>query len=95
MTSRIDCEFEVLKNAGFVGTIFDMEMAWLNANGGTGATIADAWAAFLTARGIPGPGASLDRRLAWLKSYPPPVESRGTFIDAWKWFWCVRGSATP
>ena len=94
MPTRIDCEYEVLKAAGYPGTISEKELAWLKANGAVTKNLLDAWSEFLTARGFT-VGTVPDRQRAWLLAYVPPPEVGQGLTDLFKWFWCVRASATP
>jgi len=90
--ARIDCEYEVLKAAGYPGTISEKELAWLRANGAVSKTIPDAWNEFLTAQGQPATGTLIDRRHNWLLGMigvDPGIGS--TWLDLWKAFWCEFG----
>ena len=92
MPTRIDCEYEVLKAAGYPGTISEKELAWLKANGAVSGNVMDAWNEFLTAQGQPTPGTLIDRRRNWLLGLIGVDPAIGeAWIDLWKAFWCQFG----
>ena len=94
MPTRIDCELQVLR-AIFgepQGSLADLELRWLQANGATARSLVDAWREFLSDKGFVGP--RLDAQRAWLASITPPTIPRTT-LDLWKHFWCEMGGVIP
>lgn len=49
MPTTIDLKFAALRGLGYTGSMTDMELQWLQANGATSDALADAWLEFLAA----------------------------------------------
>lgn len=97
-STKVDCEFTVLRAGGYTGALKDMELQWLQANGATSDDLSDAWEEFLVVQlGVAATGNRMDDEMAYYKS----VISGGdqttygqSLPDLRRTFWC-GGYAPP
>ena len=93
-STKVDCEFNVLRTAGYTGALKDMELAWLKNNGAMSNDLSDAWMEFLTVAGFT-TGSRMDREIAYYLSVIAGGDLQGSALpDLRRVYWC-GGYAPP
>lgn len=89
MSTLNDAKFQALRDQGFVGTITDMTLQWLQLNGATSDSISDAWREMLAIEGFSG-----QRNDAWF-GYLGSLAFTGHHNDRELAFWLGGGIIPP
>jgi len=87
--SRIDDKFAALRGQGFTGSLSDMTLQWLQANGASSNTISDAWLQMLSALGFEG-----QHNDAWY-AFLGSLGFEGAIADRTADFWAAGGVPVP
>ena len=94
MPTLIDSKFEALRAQGFTGSMSDMTLQWLQANGATSNQIPDAWNEVLSIL-VSTAGANSDRWYVYLKDSGFGGTDQNQINDMELAFWLAGGLLTP
>lgn len=94
MDSLTDAKFDGLRAQGFTGSISDMTLQWLQANGATSDNITDAWREMLTSKILDKPQA-YQRNDWWFQVLGELGYSQGQLNSRALAFWQDGGIISP
>ena len=83
--NRSDAKFIALRNMGHTGSIAEMTLSWLQANGATSNSVSDAWNQMLAEQGVDG-----QRNDAWYDLLGT-LGHEGSISDRERAFWSDGG----
>lgn len=86
MASLSDEKFRALETLGFIGSVPDMEVAYLKSLGATGNALKDLWKSYLNGLGYL--GSVTDMQFEWLFD----IGCVGSLTDRWMIYWSAQGA---
>lgn len=92
MATVTDLKFTALRGLGYTGSISDMTLQWLQANGATSPAMADAWLEFLAAVLLT---AATGNRVDDWYAYLGAQGHTGSVSDRELQFWQAKVNALP